>query len=159
VETWGFEVELFAAPVSGLNIRGGVGYLDSEYTELDPGATITRDHKLVKAPEWTANAALDYTIPLDIDGAVIIGADLSYRDEYANELTNDPDLIQDSFTLWGAFLKYAAQNGLWSITVFGLNLGDERYMTNGINSDGSFGNSAANYGPPREWGVRLEVNL
>lgn len=159
VEIKGFEVELFASPADGLNLRGGLGYLDSGYKELAPTATVSLDDLLVNAPEWTANAAFDYTITLGNDGAVTFGGDLTYRSRYANELTNEPMLIQDGFALLGAFITYTHSGGRWSLTAFGTNLTDERYMTNGLTSFGSFGNAVANFAPPREWGLKLQAEF
>ncbi len=160
VEIKGIEVELIATPVQGLNLRGGLGYLDAKYKKLEPGATVSLDDRLVKTPKWTLNSGFDYTVDMGNDsGSITVGGSVYYRSTSVNELTNDPGLIQEGYALFDAFLQYTAPGERWSITAFGINLGDKRYKTNGLNSFGSFGNSVANYAPPREWGVKFRVNL
>jgi len=159
VDIRGAELEVFAVPLDGLNLRAGIGYLDADYAKLDPGATVTKEDDLVKAPKWTASGAFDYTLGLSQGGSITFGGDFSYRSHYVNELTNDPELEQDGYALIGAFVQYTSPAARWSVTAFGLNLSDKRYKTNGLNSYGSFGNAAANYGPPREWGVKLQTRL
>ena len=159
VEISGLEVELFATPLEGLSIRSGFGYLDAEYTDLAANATVTKDDDLVKAPEWTAHTAIDYAFAFNRGGGVSIGGDISYTSSYFNELTNEPVLKQDSYSLVGAYLQYRSPEERWLITLFGLNLTDERYMSNGLHSFGSFGNAAANYGPDREWGLKIQARL
>lgn len=151
----GFEAELVASVADGFNLRGGIGYLDASYEKLAPTATVTLDHRPVKAPKWSANAAFDYTITMSHGGSVTLGGDVSYRSSYANELTNEPSLIQEGYALFGAYLRYMEPGERWSIALFGINLGDERYMTNGLTSFGSFGNAVANFAPPREWGLKV----
>ena len=155
----GAEVEIFATPLPGFRIQSGIGYLDAEYSELDASATITKNEMLVKAPKWTVNAAADYTFDLAESGSITLGGDVSYRSEFANDLANTPLLVQDGYATLGAFLRYAPESKEWSVTTFGTNLTDKRYITNGISSYGSFGNAVANFGSPREWGLRLHVDF
>lgn len=155
VEMAGAEIELFASPTESLNLQLSLGYLDATYANLSPGATVTEDDELVKAPEWTFSAAADYTIDLPEGRSLTLGGDVSYRSSYANELTNEPVLMQDGFALYGAYASLSLTDSL-DLTLFGKNLSDERYMTNGIASYGSFGNVVANYSAPREWGIRLK---
>ena len=155
----GMEIELAAQPFEPLVVRAGAGYLDAEYTELSPGATVTLDSKLVKVPEWTANLAAEFSVPLGSDWALTVGGDLSYRDDYFNDPNNTPLLKQDAYTLLGAYMRFASSDGRWELTAFGTNLSDERYMTNGLQSYGSFGTADGTFGPPREWGLTLKAQF
>jgi iron complex outermembrane receptor protein len=159
VQMKGFEAEVIAVPVENLNLRGAIGFLDAEYDELAPNATVTLDDMLVKAPKWTMNAGFDYTVPMGNEGRVTFGGSVYYRSKYANELTNEPVLIQNGYALLDAFIQYTDPKEVWSATFFGTNLTDKRFKTNGLTSFGSFGNAVANYGPPREWGIKLRINM
>jgi iron complex outermembrane receptor protein len=155
----GFEIELAAQPHESITIRGGLGYTDAEYTELAPGATVTLDSQLVKVPEWTGNLAFDWTLPLGTDWSFVLGGDVTYRDSYFNDPNNTPLLEQDAYSLLGAHVRLQSENGRWEATVFGKNLTDERYMTNGLQSYGSFGTADGTFAPPREYGVTLRARF
>ncbi|MBM5812319.1 MAG: TonB-dependent receptor [Gammaproteobacteria bacterium] len=158
-EVQGFELEFVAQPADGFLLRGGVGYIDAEYTSLNPLATVTLDTAFVKTPEWSANAAAQYSFAAGDAGTLTIGADLSYRSKYYNETTNLEILAQKDVTVAGAFLRFQAASGRWEVTAFGTNLGDERYMVHGFNALTSFGSASATFAPPREWGLTLRLRL
>ncbi len=153
----GFELEFAAQPTDAFMIRGGVGYLDAEYTSLNPGATVTLDTKLVKTPKWTASLLADYEWSLGDSGSLTISGNLSYRSSHFNEVTNLPILEQEAYTLLGANVTYLSASERWSIILFGTNLSDERYMTNGLGALDSFGTVDATYGRPREWGLSFRT--
>tara|TARA_R110001599_G_C12276844_1_gene662667 strand:+ start:16703 stop:19057 length:2355 start_codon:yes stop_codon:yes gene_type:complete len=158
-EMEGFELEIAAQPTERLLIRGGLGYLDAKYTNLDPGATVTLDSELVKTPDWTGSLSVDYTWPLGDMGTLTFGGDMSYRSSHYNEPTNLAILEQDSYTLLGAHARLKSSGEDWSLTLFGTNLTNERYMTNGIQALGSLGTADAAYGRPREWGLTLSASF
>ncbi len=158
-EMKGAELEFVALPVPDLQVRGGFGYIDAEYTKLDPGTTVSLTDELVNTPNWTASFAFDYSIPMDQYGLLIVSSDVTYRSSYFNEVTNFPLLEQDGYALVGARLTYKSPDERWSLAVFGTNLTDERYITNGLHSFGSLGTADATFGRPREWGVSLSARL
>ena len=59
----------------------------------------------------------------------------------------------------GAHLRFVSEDNRWEVTAFGTNLSDERYMTNGLQSYGSFGTADGTFGRPREWGVTLRARF
>jgi iron complex outermembrane receptor protein len=61
--------------------------------------------------------------------------------------------------LLGARLTLVSRNNNFELAVFGTNLTDERYKTNGLSSNGSFGSNSVAYGPPREWGLSLKAHM
>lgn len=153
----GMELEMVAQPFEPLLIRGGLGYTDAKYTVLAPGATVTLDHKLVKVPKWNGNLIVDYEIPAGAWGSLTLGGDLSYRSSHFNEVNNTPILKQEAYTLFGAHLRFQTSDERWEATLFGTNIGGKRYMTNGLQSYGSFGTADATFGPPEEWGLTLKA--
>ena len=155
----GLEFEFAAQPTKSFLVRGGVGYLDAEYTDLAPGATVTLDTKLVKTPKWTGNLVAEYKFALGDLGSLAVGGDLSYRSSHFNEATNLPVLKQGAYTLLGAHATFASESENWSVTLFGTNLSDRRYMTNGLHAIDSLGTIDATFGRPREWGLSLKVSF
>src|SRR5690606_38302320 len=78
----GFEVEMQAVPFENFEIAAGLGYLDTKYTKLEPGAPVTLTSKFPRAPEWTLNLAAQYTLPLANYGSLTFRGDYSYRSKF-----------------------------------------------------------------------------
>lgn len=159
VEIKGFEAEFVATPIAGLNLNGSIGYLDAKYKKLSPTATVRLGDDLVKTPKFTIHSGFDYGFDISENSEIRFGASIYYRSSFVNEPTNDPDLAQSGYALVDAFVEYSGAKDTWSLTLFGTNLSNKRYKTNGLNSYGSFGNSVANFAPPREWGVKLKMKF
>jgi iron complex outermembrane receptor protein len=156
----GFEIEMTARPAPQLDISAGVGYTDAKYTFLEPGATISLNNSFPKTPKWTGNAAIQYSFDLGNMGTAVLGGNLTFRSKYYNEVTNLEILAQQStVVLLGARLTLVSRNNNFELAVFGTNLTDERYKTNGLSSNGSFGSNSVAYGPPREWGLSLKAHM
>jgi iron complex outermembrane receptor protein len=153
----GLELEMVAQPAQPLTIRAGLGYTDAQYTELAPGATVTLDNKLVKTPKLTGNLLADYKVPLAAVGSLTIGGDVTFRSAYFMDPNNTPLLEQRGYSLVGAHLRYQSSDERWEVTAFGTNLADKRYMSNGLQSYGSFGTADGTFGPPLEWGLTLRA--
>lgn len=159
-ETKGVEIELTAIPTRGLNFTASLGYLDAQYTSLNPGATITLDTKFVKAPEWTTSVALSYTFELSPGaGDLTLRGDWTLRSDYFNEPTNSTVIDQDGFSLFNARIAWTSPQKQIEVALFGTNLTDERYIASGLSSATSFGLEEANFGRPREWGLSAKYNF
>ena len=111
----GFELELTAIPADGWLVQAGIGYLDAEYTSLDPSENFTTDllslsldSKLVNTPEWSGNLGVQYTLNFTGGGHLITRADLSYIDDHFKDALNFPQLHQDSYSLIDAYLTYVS---------------------------------------------------
>lgn len=158
-EMQGFELDFAAQLTQGLLVRGGIGYLDAKYTKLNPEATVTLDSQLVKTPEWTGSLTVDNTWLIDEFGSITLGGDVSYRSSHFNEPSNYSALKQGAYTLVGAHVSYQSLGENWRLTLYGTNLSDERYMTNGFQVLDSLGTADAAYGQPREWGLSLNASF
>lgn len=159
-EATGFEAELTAVPMRGLHITGSLGYLDAEYTELNPGATVTLDTKFMKAPKWTASAAASYTVALaDNMGDLTFRGDWSYRSKFYNDPVNTEIISQDGLSLFNARIAWTDPSERIEVALFGTNLTDELHIVSGLAATGSFGTAEANFGRPREWGLSLKYSF
>lgn len=157
-EIRGAELELMAVPTPSLNLALALGYTDAEYTDLNPpttdlAASLTLDAWLPNTPEWTASASAEYTVPIRW-GSLAFRVDYSHTDDLYNDAQNSPFLFQDAYDLWNTAIRYTSPTEAWEVSLFGTNLGDERYITSGDSNFG-LGFHEANYNRPREFGVTL----
>lgn len=151
----GLELELEAIPTDWLLVNASLGYLDAEYTKIDPAAApllfnrfgqqITTNTELQNTPEWTGSLALN----INLSDALTANLNVSYTSRVENDVFNTPQLSQDDYTLVGASLKYEPSDN-WSVILGGINLTDERYIISGFEA-GSLPFTMASYSSPREW--------
>ncbi len=154
----GAELELMAVPTPRLNLALALGYTDAEYTDLNPpttdlAASLTLDARLPNTPEWTASTSAEYSVPIPW-GSLAFRVDYAHTDDLYNDAQNSPFLFQDAYDLWNASIRYTSPTEAWEASVFGTNLGDERYITSGDSNFG-LGFHEANYNRPREFGVTV----
>lgn len=60
----GFEVEIHSRPVQGLDLSVGVGYNDARITATGASSPQQVGDRVLQVPDWTANAAATYSVPL-----------------------------------------------------------------------------------------------
>lgn len=157
-EVKGFEIELQARPIPGLDITAAVGYVDFQFKSLNPGATITLDTKQVKSPEWTASSSIQYTFALEESGFLTIRGDWSYVGKNYSNVTNDEIVAQRGHSLFSARLVYEPPSEQWEIAIFGTNLSNTRYIENGLTA-AAFGSAEGFYAPPRQWGASVKARF
>ncbi|MEM8696444.1 MAG: TonB-dependent receptor [Pseudomonadota bacterium] len=156
----GFELELTAMPVPGLRFDAGLGYIDAEYTELDPGVnTITLDDDLVKTPEWSLTLGAEYTADLSDDWQLTVRGDYAYRSTVQHVADNNPLLEQPGYGVVNARIAFGPSDDSWELAVFGTNITDKLYITNGLSQADTLGTTDVSYARPREWGVSLSARF
>ncbi|MEM7582904.1 MAG: TonB-dependent receptor [Acidobacteriota bacterium] len=153
-EVQGFELELAAQPARGFDLTAGVGYIDTEYTELDNVDGVTLDGVLPKTPDWTFNISPQYAFPVQSGGTVTLRADYRYRGEVFNDVSNTPLIAQDAYGLLGARVAWTSQSTDLEVALFGTNLTDEQYLEHGFFA-AAFGAAVGVSGRPREWGLTV----
>ncbi len=157
-ELQGFEVELLAAPVDDLLLNAGLGYLDTDYTKLDPGTIasgILPDNVLPNSPEFTFNAGIQYRFGLAGGSGLVLRGDYVWQDDVYFNATNLPGEFQDSYGLLNLRAAWVSADDLWEVAAYGLNVSDEEYFTNGQDVTGPLGVSFAGLGAPREVGLQV----
>jgi iron complex outermembrane receptor protein len=150
-EMLGFELEFQAVPMERLNLTASVGYLDSEYTKVDPGAAITTANKLIGAPKWTAAVGGEYSIPVENWGDIVLRADYNYRSKVYFDAVNTESTAQNGYGLINLRAAFESAGQRWSIAAGVTNATDKTYKTMGVGVLESLGFSSAIYGRPREW--------
>jgi iron complex outermembrane receptor protein len=158
----GAELEVVTRVVSDLDLNIAAGFLDAQYTRLDPELEglrprLTRDQHLIKAPDWTVNVGLEYRLVRKF-GSFELRGDYIYRSKIYHDVFNDPRLTQRAFSLYNAYFGFIPPGRRWDVAVFGTNLGNTRYRISG-NSSASFGLAESSFSPPRQLGVTLRVRI
>ncbi len=153
--TIGVETEFQARPSEFFSFDGGIGFLDAEYKELNPGATIAVTNELARSPKWTANLGMTIDYPISADWRASLRGDWSYRGDHFIDSPNTPELLQEGVSLFNARLALINDEAGWTLAAYGTNLSNEIYLTGGISALTSFGHVEGVFASPRRWGVSV----
>jgi len=158
----GFELEVLAMPVDNLQLNLSWGYLDPEYDEyIDAGVDVANSRDFPYAPENTANAGIQYTVP------GVLGGDLTGRLDwvYVDNRVAYPDPVQnlysqlDSYSLLNGRLTLAeipVGKGTLEVAAWGKNLTDEEYR---INTIPFLIWTVSYFGDPRTYGLEARYDF
>jgi iron complex outermembrane receptor protein len=162
----GGEMELAVAPAIGLTLTGGLGLTDARYTELptDPrfivANLITRDTKFVNTPEVSFTLGAQYTRPVSDKLQMTGRIDYSHKSTIQYWVTNSPYVRQDPYGLLSARWTLMYEPAQISLSVFGTNLTNQRYIVGGYDDatvpNPGLGFAIADVGRPREYGASLQ---
>ena len=176
----GVEVEFQAGLGGGFAFDGSVGYLGFQYDDLGradpdfiratPGLTPAqaeanarsapcKECRPLRAPEWTANLGLQYTLPLTDHGSLTFRADGSYQARSFYSSNNFFRASQPAYTLLDASIGWTSQDDVWRVMLAGSNLSDELYLTGTLDFFESLGQNEGAYGRPREWSISVRRNF
>ena len=159
----GFEVELVAQPVTGLNLSGGVTYLNSkinrDFTSFsqEGAATNFRGSRIPYTPQWQAVADAEYG--WEISGLrPFIGGSLTYHSSdnatFTTPTAPAPDFALRPYTLIDLRAGFGAEDDSWRVTLFGRNVTNKYYTTTGFNGTDTRYRFA---GRPATYGVTVSV--
>lgn len=155
-EIYGFEVEATARPVDSITVYGNVGYVHDEYVLINPlalGIDLTDD--LPVTPTWNVAAGGNYRLDLASGAAVNFRADYSYRSSVFYGAGNGPLEFQDGVGLVNLRVQFEDAAERFRAAVYGTNVTDERYFTNGQDVRRALGVAFAGVSPPAEFGVEF----
>ena len=155
-EVTGGEIELAWRPAEGLDVRLGMGLLDTEITRSIVGG-VAEGSELPNSPELNVNGVVRYQWPLSAGLYADVMVDFNYQDEMTFDIVRQPqEAREDSYWLWNARAGVGAASGTWTLSLWGKNLSDERYRTQVLFSSVGFGES---WGMPRTYGVSLDLSI
>lgn len=170
----GAELSATFLPVNAWQITMGASYMDAEYKKfgqnLPGGFQVINgevpDSRFIDlsgyrppyTPEFTFSLATSYDFDLGA-GRLTPGVRFRYSDSYFAHggLPFDQSGYQPSFTQTDVRLTYAPLEKNWLIEVFAENLENE--MLNQRTQTGGDGLQQANYGMPRNYGIRGKVTF
>ncbi len=157
-ELKGAEIESQAVLGGGFGFTLAAGYIDAEYTEINPLVIgITTASELPKTPEYKVNFGPTLDVGLDNGGNLRFAVDYTYTDKMVNDSLNTENLKRPSTENLNAAIRYLSPEGEFEFVVGGTNLTDERYLTTGSINEAA-GEHVGTYSRPREWYATVRYN-
>jgi iron complex outermembrane recepter protein len=156
----GWEAELFGRVTPRFGVNASVGFLDAQYTRIDPRVSgVSLNDRLPLVSKWQVSLGAQYDLPITATSEFTMRADVNYRSRFSYQLENDPFEIQPGFTIVNLRGQYSFADGRYSLAVIGLNVFDKKYFLN--MNDGSRSNSIAVGIParPAEWAVEFQARF
>jgi iron complex outermembrane receptor protein len=161
----GAELEVVAQPARGLTLNLAVGYTDAYYTRLDPAVAVTSGANalqagalvgsvLPKTPKWKVNFSPRYEMALGNGGKVTLLGDYTYISAQTNNVERTYVLNRPGVSVINASISYSDPAERYTVTIGGLNLTNERYLSSGT-AIPAFGAIIGSYSRPVEWYARL----
>ena len=163
-EISGVELESTLLVSERLTVQANLAYLDANWTEYVTGGVDYSYVDLKGVARWTGYLGADYNLPIGAN-ALRFHVDARYTDEYnINGTTNAVNprtrrhhdyFIVDSHVMLNANVAFVGQDGRYRVSLYGRNLTDEVNPLSGVH----LVNPMVFWGPPRQFGVELEVNF
>ncbi len=155
-EVKGVEIDLNWLAAEKLNIKVGVGLLDTEMkSSVLPG--VASGSELPNSPELNFNTSIDYkwNIAGSLIGDLLISA--AYKDDVSYDIVRQPiETEEDGYWLVNARLGISGTDGRWSAYLWGKNLTDERYRTQVSTTSVGF---AESWGLPATYGIGFQIGF
>jgi iron complex outermembrane receptor protein len=169
LEISGAELELSYSPFSALMLDAQFGYLDAAYGDFDDTRFAAAPYNGSRAfqepafsPEWTTRLGGTYEFDLADAGTLRLAGSARFRSRMALAVDNTTlptlavpvvqeieGLFQDDYWLYDANLVWTERDGVFSIGLYGQNLADEVYRTDGQEFSSVGGIRTVYYGAPR----------
>ncbi len=152
----GAELELTWLAAEGLDVKVGLGLLDTKLTSsVLPGVAVGSD--LPNSPKTNFNTSIDYKwdVGSSLVGDFLLAA--AYKDDVSYDIVRQPaETLEDGYWLINARLGLSGAQGKWSVYLWGKNLSDERYRTQVSTTSVGF---AETWGQPVTYGVGFQLAL
>jgi iron complex outermembrane receptor protein len=168
----GFELEVQAIPIDGLNISANLGTLDAKYLKyLDSGVNVAKDRAFPFTPKMTASVSVDARLAQTDFGDLHVLVDYKHSDSYylfpysltptaaQNVYSTEADSV-DNVDLRVSLQKIPIGGGQMEATAYVRNLFDESNRVVGTDYGASFGGLVvAGYNDPRTYGLTLSYKF
>ncbi|MGE0044763.1 MAG: TonB-dependent receptor [Hyphomonadaceae bacterium] len=155
-EVWGLDLDIIWSPVENLDLIARMGFLDSQLGAFETTAgPIAAGNRLPNAPELTFTGGARWGFDLDpigLNGAIQV--DANYTSDAFKDALNNPRIASDSHWIWNARFSLTPPDENWEFAVWGRNLGDEQYVSQGLDV-GALGYGNRNYNAPMTFGATL----
>jgi iron complex outermembrane receptor protein len=169
--TRGLELEVMAAPIEGLRIRGSVGLIRGVYSQFlgedgYTGDAIDRAGETFNnIPEFQTNLSLQYSLPVQAfgpawtEGWFTAYMDWSYRSEVHYGPSEVTPVVQPGFNLVDLRVSYDFMDDKAQLALWTKNLLDVDNHTGGGSLVQLFGFVSRYYNPPRTLGAELSYRF
>ena len=156
----GFDTELVALPADAMRISLGVGWLDAtfgHFMQLSPWTGQEIDlagSDLVKSPEWSVNASLDYVFDLANGWQVVPRIRTAYRSDMKLLPFDEPGSLMPSRAVTDVSIDFASSDERVRIRLYANNVSDETVWS-GAGTNGQ-GHRTLTGSPPMFYGASLK---
>lgn len=166
-EAEGIEIELTWVPTDRLILHANIGFLDTSYASIKPGAPLPKDSAFARAPEKTYMFSAQYEWDNILGGSLMARIQSNYWDEYWRastlELRQDFQGLQaktPAGDIWNhnARMTWIPNDGNYEITFWANNLTDEYNYNSGF-MHGIWQFDFATVDRPREYGIMFKTSF
>ena len=164
-EARGLELEMTYFVNDSLQVGANLGFLDTKYVNLKPGAQLTEDTEFGGAPDETYAVYADYNWNM-FNGEISSRLSGNYFGNFWR--SSIPNFRQDVYGggsspagdiwRWNARAVYQPNNADWRITAFVNNIFEEKFLNSGF-MDSIWQFDFSGVDAPREWGLGFEMNF
>lgn len=158
--TKGFEVELAAVPIRGLNLSASAAYTDAYYARFENAGGLGISYtgnQLFGSAKWKGFVSAEYKVPLGAYGDLVAYGDYSFTSRYYNGASNGPEFTVPGYEVFNGQLGFVADSGRWEVFLWGKNLADDVHLTS--RTKAFLGTKRGVYAPPRMWGVKTRLRF
>ncbi|MCY4256147.1 MAG: TonB-dependent receptor [Gammaproteobacteria bacterium] len=163
----GGELDIAWAPASRFLLNLAYGYLDARFDEFVAGTIqgfdLRRDgNRIPHSPRHSVGLAAGYSLELGANGSVDLSVDYGWKHHCWHHSDNAPGRFerdasrQKAYGVANASLAWTSPGENWRIAAWGKNIADALYADQRISFAGA---SWAHYGPPRTYGLSVELRL
>ena len=135
-----------------------MGYLDFNYTSVNPNTGITPDMKAPFNSKWQASGSIEYAVDLGNTGTLTPRLDWSYQSSFYYNAVNTPLDLVAGRSLFNARLTYQDAKKDWSLSLAVTNLANKFYYA-GTSYNATYGVATGTVGRPREWSITVRRNF
>jgi iron complex outermembrane receptor protein len=152
----GAEIEARARPLDGLELTTSLGVVNADYVEFDDPTNLrAKDRRLPATPNYTMNFAAAYQIPVSSLGDLRLRAEWAHRGRSGTDVVDSRLLRKSKHGELDATIGFMFADGVTEVVLFGNNLLNRQYFTNGVSLGASIGNVYRFYNDPRTYGLEV----
>ena len=165
-EILGFELDMEYQLTNTLGSRFTLGYLDTEYSDLEladaSGDPVDLSgNRLISAPSWNITAGIDYRWWLNSGASLTVILDMNFQSDQYFSAYNDKagyeKVSQRSYSVFNGQLSYERNN--WQVRLWGKNLLDKEYDTYALGLIAGLGFDMYTRGTPRTFGAAFSYQF
>lgn len=157
-EIYGAEIDMLWRPIEELEVRLGLGFLDTEITSINnPDLPVQLGSDLPNSPSLNFNTFLKYEKNINDGHSVGITVSANYKDKTAYDIVRQPpETIEKGYWLVDLRVGINSIVSGWGAHIWVKNLADKKYRSQVLRSSIGFGET---YGLPRTYGVTFDYNF
>jgi iron complex outermembrane receptor protein len=150
----GAEADISWRPADGLDVRFGIGTIDTEVTRSIV-AGVTKGSVLPNSPKLTMNGLVKYKWAIGEQMHADISVGGNYQSTVRFDIVRSPnEAVEDSYFIGNAELGVSVGDH-WRASLWCKNLGDKLYRTQTLNTSVGW---TSHYGAPRTFGINFAYN-